>query len=329
MNSVIEQPLFSIQPITYPAQAAEIAKLADEYMPLTVSGIDDKEGLELVRAARLHVKGLRVDVEKRRKELKAESLQYGRLVDSAAKKLTELLTPIEQHLEHEEGIVEREKARLKKLEEERQQAIVAERIRQLQELGVIANPFHVTMMSESDFAILIADKVAEKLEHDKAAAAEAAERARVAAEQKVEADKLAAERAVLEQQRKEQAAAQAKIDAEHKRIADEAAAQQRADELKQAKAEAAEKARKAAIADQERKAAKEKAAAEAEAKRLAKIARSLPDREKLLSVADKVAEIDVPVCSIHAISVADDVGQLLVDCGDAIRELIDKMLPEK
>ena len=58
---------FDIEPISYPVIASRITELAAEYMPLTVSGVDDLNGMKLVRAARLNIKNVRVSVEKRRK----------------------------------------------------------------------------------------------------------------------------------------------------------------------------------------------------------------------------------------------------------------------
>ena len=54
------------QLIRYTPSTAAIATLAQDYMQLTVSGIDDRAGLVAVHDARIHIKKLRVDVEKKR-----------------------------------------------------------------------------------------------------------------------------------------------------------------------------------------------------------------------------------------------------------------------
>jgi len=106
--------------IKYDITTAAIEKMRAEYMPLTVSGLDDEAGLELVHKARMEVKGHRVSVEKRRKELKADALAWGKKVDSEAKRITALLEPIETHLQTEEEKVTKE------LERIRQEKIAAE-----------------------------------------------------------------------------------------------------------------------------------------------------------------------------------------------------------
>mgnify|MGYP001609035483 CR=1 FL=1 len=52
---------------------AVIAKMSAEYLPLKVKGLDDKEGLKKVHDARMVIKGKRIEVEKKRKELKESS----------------------------------------------------------------------------------------------------------------------------------------------------------------------------------------------------------------------------------------------------------------
>ena len=99
-----------------------IAELHQQYMPMTIAGLNDRKGLVAVHDARMHVKGLRVQVEKKRKELKADALEYGRIVDREAKRITALLAPIEEHLQSQEQAVLDEKALLKREEEARKAA---------------------------------------------------------------------------------------------------------------------------------------------------------------------------------------------------------------
>src|SRR4051812_7576656 len=115
---------FTIAPITYEVQKEMIAKLADEYLPLTVADINDRDGIVRVHAARMNIKNLRLKIEKGRKELKSDALEYGKRVDTAARELPSLLQPIELHLENEESIVERENQRLAQEAEARKQAMI-------------------------------------------------------------------------------------------------------------------------------------------------------------------------------------------------------------
>jgi len=73
------------------------------------------------------VKNHRVAVEKKRKDLKADALEWGRKVDAEAKRISALLEPIEVHLQTEEDKVTKEKERIKaekiRLEQERVEGI--------------------------------------------------------------------------------------------------------------------------------------------------------------------------------------------------------------
>lgn len=304
---------FTIAPITYDVQRELITQLAAEYMPLTVFGIGDKAGLEAVHTARMEVKNLRVQIEKRRKQLKAESLEYGRQVDSAAKELTDLLTPIETHLEHEESIVAREKARLEREAEEKRQAMIRERFKCLSECSFPGGNSYlegdIARFTAAEFsAVLDAERIA-KADFDARMAAETAERERIAEQNRIEAENLAKERAELERQRREQAEAQAKIDAEKRRIEADQAEQRRLAELEKA------------IAEQERKAAEAKAKAEADERERQRIEALRPDCEKLITIADRVRDIDVPVLSKAAGPAACEVIKLLESCEASIREV--------
>lgn len=89
-----------------------IAILAEKYLPLRIAGLDDREGYATVHNARMVIKGKRCDIEKRRKALGKEALEYGRAINARAKELTALLAPIETHLLEQEQAVDQEKERI-------------------------------------------------------------------------------------------------------------------------------------------------------------------------------------------------------------------------
>ena len=62
--------------------------------------------MEEAREGRLILKAKRIEVEKVRKSLKEQSLNEGRLIDSVAKYLTNLIEPAEKHLELQEKFIE-------------------------------------------------------------------------------------------------------------------------------------------------------------------------------------------------------------------------------
>jgi hypothetical protein len=110
--------------IKYGVTEAAVAEMKNQFMPLVINDIDDKESFDAVHNARMVVKNHRVSIEKKRKELKADALEYGRKVDSEAKRITALLEPIETHLQTEEDKVINEKKRIQKEKEEAELARV-------------------------------------------------------------------------------------------------------------------------------------------------------------------------------------------------------------
>lgn len=273
--------------VEFRRQDAAIAKLADEYLPLKIAGIDDKKGFEVVHAARMQVKATRVGLEKTRVALKAEALAYGKAVDAEAKRLFDLIAPIESHLEEQENAVTREKEKIKQAAAEQKRIALQARLDTLKQYGIIGNPDAVAAMDEAafDVAVMSAKQAAEdrKREHEEAAA-----------KRKAEEEALAKERAALDAQRKEQEAKEAALRAEQKKLDDERLARERAEQLEKAKAEAAEKAR----VETEQRIAREAAAKEA-ADRAAEAARikaeaERPYRVRLQAFATLVEGLEIP-----------------------------------
>jgi hypothetical protein len=112
-----------------------VAELSKEFLPLKISSIDDVEGYTEVSKALRFVVSKRTAVEDKRKELKADSLAYGRAVDARAKEITEMLSPIELHLKSEKDRIDEEKELIKKREEEEKLAVINNRSNTLIRLG--------------------------------------------------------------------------------------------------------------------------------------------------------------------------------------------------
>jgi uncharacterized membrane protein YqiK len=283
-----------------------IATMASEFMPLTINGIADTEGFNRVHSARMVVKAKRVNVEKVRRELKADALEYGRKVDAEAERITAMLEPIESHLITEEDAYKAEK----------------ERVRNEARLKAEAE---AKAKAEAEAARLEAERQAQleamRIEREKLNAerrAMEAERAKVAAAQKAEQDRIDAERR--------------KVEAEQKRLADEEVARQRAIAIEDARKEAAERSRieteKRLAREAELKAAREKAAKDAAEAARIKAEMLRPDREKLLAVADAVAAIEVPAVSHDASLVARNIDGLIQQTSQRIRTIVAEAIPE-
>ena len=251
------------------------------------------------------VKNKRVAVEKKRVELKADALEYGRAVDAEAKRLTALLAPIEGHLEAEENAVTEERERIKRAAEERRRVMIQDRVDKLATCGVVADVGKVAELTAEQWEAAYADALKIKADREAAAEAQRKAEAEAAEARRQEEAALAAERAALAKIKAEQDAEAARIAAERRKLDEEQAAKRREEELAQARKEAAERAARETEARLAREAAEAKAAedariarekAEAEAAEAARIKaeQERPQREKIAAIAFQVESIHVP-----------------------------------
>lgn len=256
-----------------------IAKMAEDYLPLKINGVDDANGLKTVHKARMVVKGLRVEVEKTRKFLKEDSVKYGRAVDAEARRITALLEPIESHLEREEEAVVIAKERARKAEEEAARAKAEAEAKAIRD----AEEARIRAQREAEEARLKAER--EKLDAERAA--------------------MKAEQDRLDSIRREQQAEAAKLEAERRRIADEESARQRAIEMEKAKAEAAENAR---IETEKRIAREAKEAEERKAEQERRAAAEAARIEEMRPDIDKVRGFGMALCAMDFPEVKSETG---------------------
>lgn len=128
--------LISRELVKFDVVVPKVNELAKEYLPLKIASVDDEDGYNNVSKALRFIVSKRTAVEDKRKELKADSLAYGRAVDARAKEITAMLEPIESHLKNEKQRIDDEKKRIEEEEEERKQAIINTRINTLMGLGM-------------------------------------------------------------------------------------------------------------------------------------------------------------------------------------------------
>lgn len=261
------------------------------------------------RAARLQLKALRVEADKKHKELKEDSLRFGKAIDGAKNILLALIVPIEKQLDEIEKQEERaEAARLLALSESRAAELAA--------INHDSHGLNLSILTEDQWTAYLqntkdaaeariarearereeaeAKAAKEREEAVKRAEAEAAERERLRAEQErlhreAEEAKAKAE-ALLAEQAKAAAKAKAKADKER----EEANAKLMAAAKEKAKLEAEAKALRDAEA---KRIADEQAAAAAKAKAEAAAARKAaraPDKGKLLALAGIIRTLEVP-----------------------------------
>ncbi|MDP2654600.1 MAG: hypothetical protein Q8Q08_11310, partial [Candidatus Omnitrophota bacterium] len=250
-----------------------------------------QDGFKAVHEARMVVKGHRVAVEKKRKDLKADALAFGKLVDGEAKRITAMLEPIESHLQAEEDKITKELERIKAEEEEAERQRVQDRVDELAKYGK-QYPFSgVQFMDDFMYTDMLT----------KAKSDWETEQARIKKEEedrKIEINRLADQKTDQDRIAEEQRIAQARIDVEKKALEDAKRAEQDrqtriAFEI-QAKEDARINAEKAAKERSERE-AWEKFEAEEKAKAAAKIKEMLkPDKAKLKEWTDMLWHIAAP-----------------------------------
>lgn len=225
-----------------------IAKMAEDYLPLKINGIDDKEGFKKVHAARMIVKDSRIKVEKKRRELKEDALRYGQAIDKEANRIKALIAPVEEHLDAEERAVDDALEAIKQEADRKKAEHIQKRIERLEGygMGLIAGlyklPFDAPgvavpdalMRCSSDeqfekfcsqiqeainaenarLAEIETKRKAEEEERERLRKAEEERLAKIAAEQEAERKRIDA---IAKEQRDKEVAARAAEDAEKRR----------------------------------------------------------------------------------------------------------------
>lgn len=116
---------------------AVIAAMREEFLPLEILGVQDKEGYKLVDEKRKMVKkarGLAVEI---CTKARAESVAYQKFVIGKQKEVTDELSDIEKQLEAKLEVIDKEKERLVAEEETRKQIRLQERVAKLLSLGMV------------------------------------------------------------------------------------------------------------------------------------------------------------------------------------------------
>ena len=184
----------------------EVGEILAGYQDIKVTEVTQVKEMSEAREKRLILKNARTTVERKRKELKEESLKTGRAIDAVARFVKEQIEPAEKYLEEQE-----------KFKELLEKAQAAERLAARTEaIAKFADPalYNLVDMSEESFQellIKLENEAAEKLE----------------AERKAEEERLAAQKAERERQEK--------IAEENKRLQREAEEQRAANERKLAR----------------------------------------------------------------------------------------------
>ena len=147
---------------------------------LVVTDISQTREMKMAREARLALKEIRVSADKTRKQLKEDSLRYGKAVQGVYNLIEYLIAPIEKHLQEQEDFVVIQEVK-------RKAEIKASREVELQPFAEFV-PFGLNLgeMSEEDYVKTLNGA---KLQLQ----------AKIEAEQKAEAERIAREKAEAEE----------------------------------------------------------------------------------------------------------------------------------
>jgi len=224
--------LIASVPAAYSLTNDAIAEIAADCALIVVVDGEDEEGFERARKARLRVREKRVQVEKTRKALKRDALDYGKAVDAEAKRIKARLEPIEDRLKAQEQKVLDERERVKAAQVEAERIRVEELVARFDELDAVAP---AGLASFTEFEVSAALDLArarkkfldEKAERDaKAKAEQEAKDLKLRQEQEAtreqlrkDQEALEAEKAKARQEREELAAEREKIRKERQELA--------------------------------------------------------------------------------------------------------------
>lgn len=250
---------------------------------IVITDIVQVSEMKMAEEGRKQLAKIRTTVEKKRKELKEDSLREGRLIDGIAKVLTALIEPTEKYLYEQENFIKlKQHAYAMELKSKREAELIP--------LGVDVSKFDLGYMPEPIYQELLLS--AQKIDEERKEA-------------------LRLEQEAKEKKERERAEREAKLKAENERLrAEKREAQKKQAELdNQRKLEQAELLRKQREYDaeklrieKEKREALEKVLAEQEAERMKqqreqrRIANA-PDMEKIQHYLEQIKNIPIPKTS--------------------------------
>jgi len=283
----------------YNPLAEGLTSLLEKAKNVKVATVEDVDAMTEARKIRLDLRSIRVNVEKKRKELKDDVLLQGRAIDGFANIIKAKIIPVEKLLQDQEDFVEREQVRIaQELDNSRAVEIGAHTDTDYG-VGVLGD-----MSAEVYGQLLSGAKIAkaQQVEAERKAESEKAERMEKEAKEK--ADLIAENKRLADAQKQADKKAKTERDkhdaekakAEKLRLETEAKAKKERDDA-QALIDA-EKAKVAKLQEQakEDKRKKEKQEAEENARKLEEIenAKAAPDSDKLRAFYKVICSIEIP-----------------------------------
>lgn len=142
---------------------AEIAKLSTKYLALKIKDVDDKEGIKAVSEALKDITKKNTGIEKTRVAEKALYLKIGKAIDTEAKRLTALITPIKEYLKKEEDRIENEIQQNKIDEQTKALNKINDRMQRLSAVGAAMDFEVMKNMTDEAFEVSFRELEAEFL----------------------------------------------------------------------------------------------------------------------------------------------------------------------
>ncbi|OLT47746.1 hypothetical protein BJF87_21260 [Gordonia sp. CNJ-863] len=290
--------------VEYGAPFTEAGEILTTFETIQVKDEDDKATMKLARAHRLKLRQVRIGVENKRKELKADIVKRGNAIDGVARFVKEVITPAEEYLQAQEDF-----AKIK--EAEHKVARLAHRIEALSPLTNNTSVYDLDAMSDDDFESLITRL---KQERDDSLAAEEKAKAEAAARaeaERLERERIRAENEALRKQAEVERLERAELERQSReRINAERAKREELERAERERREAEEAERRAEWERQRRE-------------------RLAPDRDKLLSFSRALEVIRTEklpeVASEEARGVIDKIDRDLVAMQNMITERASKL----
>lgn len=233
-------------------------QLAETAQTLTVTDASQTSQMTLARTTRLALRQVRIQVEHKRTELGEEALRRKQDIDHSAKRLRELIEPLEERLLQQEQFVEiQEKKRLEQLK--------LFRVAKLRPLGIDCSLYNLELMPEGEFDRLFQTSKIAQEQREQAKVDELTRR--------IETQTLERANRKKQEQENERLRVEAEAASERARIAEEALKEEQKKETQRLAAEQAEVNLRA---ERERKLV------------------NAPDKEKLTILADQVEALVLP-----------------------------------
>lgn len=283
----------------------ELEALAEACTGLKIEGLEDRAGMKKVSDARKSLKTKRVELTKQGKGMRDGLTAINRFISAKEKELIGIIQPVEDELQAEEDRIESERQRIVREAEERENARIQGRVDKLLQYGRQVDIAELRGLSDETFELLV-EKAKEEWEAEQEDKRKAEEE-RLAYEQRLadEREQLRIQQEKLEQERKKMREQQEAMEAEKRQIEEQKQAaererleaeelKRRTEELEKAKAEAAEKARLEAIAEQQRQDDERKAAEEKRKQAAERKAARQPDKVKLQNYLIELANVVAP-----------------------------------